>query len=323
MKDMLLQNALHYPFSHLTNPAANEMELVIASWIQTHYSFLPEKVKGKYLGTGMGHCASCTYPKASLDQLKIIGEFFIWAFTVDDLYEHSSLEEIQGVERISMLAIREGKYTSDDPLYAQLPSLRSNILAIAGERWLKERFCHSLELYFRGIKEAIGYRLNNTFPSMESFYEIRINDVNVWPMINFAEVITGSPLPDEVMNHPSVAHLALLTSRILAWANDYFSAHQEDGNEVFNLALMIKNYSGCSVDEANAELIRVHDADVQEFETIIDKLPDFGRYNAQLMDYVGNLRLMIAGYLYWTLQLTARYKAGGHPSLDIRTASVA
>lgn len=142
-------------------------------------------------------------------------------------------------------------------------------------------------------------------------------------MLNFAEMITGTIFPKEVINHPSVYRLGHLTTRILSWANDYFSAHQEDGNEVFNLALMIKHYSGCTVDQANEELIKIHDQDVQEFETIIDQLPDFGRYNAPLRAYVENLRLMIAGYLHWTLQLTARYKAGGHPSQDIRAASIA
>jgi len=320
---MIFQNALRYPFGYATNPAAGEMEEIIASWISTHYSFLPEKVKKKYLGTGMGHCAGCTYPKASLEQLKIVGQFFIWAFTVDDIYEHSSLDEIQEVERIAMLGFRDGRFVSSEPLYAQLRSLRENLVSIGGEKWLQGRFCHSLELYFKGIKDAIGYRLTNEFPPMEDFYAIRINDVNVWPMINFAEIITGAPIADEVMDHPALRRLALLTSRILAWANDYFSAHQEDGNEVFNLALIIKHYSGCSVDEANAALIRIHNNDVMELESIIDQLPDFGSHNTAVMAYVSNLRLMIAGYLYWTLQLTARYKAGGHPSVDLRTVHAA
>lgn len=319
---MISENELRYPFGHLTNPAAEEMEKFIAHLISTFYHWLPEKMKKKYQGTGMGHCAGCTYPKAVFDHLKIIGQFFIYAFTVDDLYEHSTLKKIQEVERITMLALRHGQFVSDDPLYAPLPALRADLISIGGEEWLKNRFCHSLELYFKGIKDAVGYRTGNVFPSMEAFFEIRINDVNVWPMVNFAEVITGTVLPDGIINHPLVHRLGVLTCLILACANDYFSAHQEDGNEVFNLALIVKNDTGCTVDEANAELINIHDGYVREFETIIDQLPDFGYYNAPLKAYVNNLRLMIAGYLHWTLQLTARYKAGGHPSVDIRTVAL-
>jgi len=321
MKDMTSKSELAYSFKHRTNPSADDTEQFIINVIKTHYGFLETKVIWKYLNTGIGHCAGCAYPKASFDELKVITPFFTYLFLIDDKYEHSSLEEIEEVERITMLALRNGELSSSDPLFAQLLSVRNDLLRVGGQRWIEERICPSLGLYFKGIKEAIGYRVKNVFPSMGDFYEIRVNDVNVWPMLNFAELITGVVLPNKVINHPLVSRLGILTSRILSWANDYFSAHQEDGKEVFNLALMIKHYSNCSVNEANAELIKIHDADVREFETTIDCLPDFGQYNAPLMEYVDNLRLMIAGYLHWTLQLTARYKAGGHPSMDIRMAT--
>ncbi|SIN77137.1 hypothetical protein SAMN04488055_1250 [Chitinophaga niabensis] len=316
------ENALQFAFPHAVNPAGNEMEVFIDSSINEHYYFLPAIVRKKYSATGIGHCAACTYPKADPSDLKIICAGFLWCFTVDDLFEHSSFEKIQEVERISLEFLRFGKLVSDDPLYAPLIAFRKIIIDRCGEEWLQKRICHSLELYFKGMKEAISYRKSNVFPSMEAFYDIRVNDVNVWIMASFAEMITGTILPDEIINHPSVYRLGHLTARILSWENDYFSAHHEDGNEVFNLALIIKHYSGCSGEQANAELLKIHDQDVHEFEITSDGLPDFGRYNDAVRSYVDNLRYMISGYLFWTLELTARYKAGGHPSIDIRKVAL-
>lgn len=322
MKDMLSANVLRYPFSHALNPDAAEMEEILHSWINTHYSFLPEKVKYKYLHTGMGHCGGCTYPKASLTQLKTICRFFIWAFTVDDLYEFSSVAQIQTIEDISMLALREGHYTSNDPLYNQLPTLREDLIAIGSEEWLRGRFCDSLALYFKGIKEALEYRKTKIFPSMEAFTAIRLNDVNVFPMINLAEAITGTVLPDAVIKDAALERLKMLTCRILTWANDYFSAHLEQGKDVFNLVLMTQHHQKCSLEEAYTELVKIHNEDVSEFCSIAGNLPDYPAYNKPVRQYVENLELMIAGYLHWTLELTERYKRGGHPASDIKQLAV-
>lgn len=314
MKDMLSTNALHYPFGYLLNPNGNEMDQIIGSWIKNEYSFLPDRFKKKYSHTGMGHCAGCAYPLATLDQLKAVCSFFIWAFSVDDLYEKSSVQKIQEVEDISILALKEGILTSNDPLYAQLPVMRKRLIEIGSEQWLTGRFCDSLRLYFKGLKEALPYRVTHIFPTIEEYVRIRIMDVNVFPMVNLAEAVTGKILPDYVIKHPALDRLSALTAKILYLANDYFSAFQEDGNNVMNLVLLIKDRTGCTWEDAYEEMIGIHDRDVEEFKHLAVNLPDFGDDMEAVYAFVANLKYMIAGYLHWTLKLTERYKLGGHPT---------
>ncbi|MBO9153994.1 hypothetical protein ACFOTA_17380 [Chitinophaga sp. GCM10012297] len=322
MGDMLHANTLHYPFTHSTNPHARQMETIIHLWVNDHFGFLPEKVKRKYMHTGMGHCGGCIFPKASVQQLQAICRFFIWAFTVDDSYEFSSPEQVQAIEDISLQALRHGRFTSNDPLYATLPLMREELLAIADHEWL-ERFCESIELYFQGLKEETKYRVPMIFPDMDTFMAIRTKAVNVLPMVNLAEAITGIVLPQYIIRHPYLERLAWLTCRILSWSNDYFSAHLEKGHDVLNLVLMLEHHCGCSLSEAYVEMLKIHDKDVAEFVCISASLPDFREYNGAVHEYVDNLELMIAGYLHWTLQLTDRYKKGGHPSLDLQPGKMA
>lgn len=316
MKEILNANALQYSFSHQLNPNAEAMEAVIRGWIETDYNWLPDKMKFKYGKTGMGHCGGCIFPHASMAQLTAICRFFIWAFTVDDIHERSAPSEIERIRRISMEALRYGNFISDEQLFASLPQMREELLAVGSAHWL-DRFCDSIDMYFDGLKEEVGYRVPKIFPDFETFVSIRMKAVNVYPMIHLAEAITGTILPDEIVKLPVVDRMELLTCRILAWSNDYFSAHLEKDKDVLNLVLMIEHESGCSLSEAYLRALAIHDADVEEFLMLKQQLPDAGIFTETLHLYMDNLQLMIAGYLHWTLQLTDRYKKGGHPSEEL------
>lgn len=311
--------ALQYPFQPATNRHAQDLEKRITEWVTDYYSFLPEKVKKKYTQTGMGHAGGCMFPRANKAQLTAICRFYIWAFTIDDTFEFATQEEIE-VIRQKALAILQGRMmVQNDPLYAQLPVLRQELVSMGSEVWL-ERFCHSLNIYFDGLKAEIPWRKSMQFPSFSEFVSIREKAVNVYPLVDFAEVITGFVLPAEIHDHPGIQRLSQLTCHILSWANDYFSAHLEKGSDVLNLVLMLEHHRAYSLGEAYAEAIRIHDRDVQEFAAIRASLPDFGVYTEAVIEFVENLELMISGYMHWTLLLTERYKKHGHPSKELKHA---
>ncbi|WP_109694858.1 terpene synthase family protein [Chitinophaga deserti] len=319
MKEILNANALQYSFSHQLNPNAEAMEAVIRGWIETDYNWLPDKMKFKYGKTGMGHCGGCIFPHASMAQLTAICRFFIWAFTVDDIYELSDPAEIERVRHISMEALRYGNFISDEQIFAPLPKMREELLAISSPLWL-DRFCNSLDRYFDGLKEEVYYRVPQIFPDFETFVNIRMKAVNVYSMIHLAEAITKTTLPDYVVQTQVIDRLEQLSCSIQAWSNDYFSAHLEKGNDVMNLVLIIENERGCSLSEAYLAALAIHDQDADEFVMLTQQLPDFGIWNKPVAKYVENLQLMIAGNLFWTLNLTERYKKGGHPSEDLAKA---
>lgn len=310
---------LQYPFEPATNRHALYMEEKISGWVNRYYAFLPEKVKKKYTQTGMGHAGGCMFPRANKAQLTAICRFYIWAFTIDDTFEFATVEEIEVIRNKAMAILRGSMMVQRDELYEQLPVLRQELVSMGSELWV-ERFCHSLNVYFDGLKAEIPYRKSLQFPSFGEFVNIREKAVNVYPLVDFAEVITGFVLPDEIRQHPSIRRLSQLTCHILSWANDYFSAHLEKGSDVLNLVLMLEHHRQYSMGEAYAEAIRIHDRDVAEFAALRASLPDFGVYAEAVIEFVENLELMISGYMHWTLQLTERYKKGGHPSRELKHA---
>ncbi|KAA2239214.1 hypothetical protein F0L74_23700 [Chitinophaga agrisoli] len=317
MKNAFNANALHYPFGYATNPHAENMELKIREWLAGPYSYLPEKAIKKYLHTGVGHAGGCMFPRASNAQLTAVCRFYVWAFMIDDTFEFATVEELEVIRHRSLEVLRGSQPQPDEILYQQLPLLRQDLLSIGAEIWL-ERFCHSLNGYFDGLQQEIPYRKNMVFPAFDEFVTIREQSVNVYPLVDLAQAITGHILPAGVLEHPVLQRLAQLTCRILSWSNDYFSAHLEQGNDVLNLVLILQHERNCPLEAAYAAAIEVHDRDVATFCLLKQALPDFGLYTAPVVDYVENLALMIHGYLHWTHTFTERYKTGGHPSADLK-----
>lgn len=291
----------------------------ISEWLQDDYSFLPEKVKKKYLTTGVGHAGGCMFPKASEAQLTAVCRFFLWAFTIDDSFEFSTVSELQTIHQKALSCLQGTVLNTEEPLYRHLPLLRNELLQFGSEDWLN-RFTASLTMYFDGIQEEIPFRKNLIFPSWEQFITIREKAVNVHPLVNLAELITGCVLPRDILAHPTLQGLGKLTCRILSWSNDYFSAHMEKGNDVLNLVLMMEHEKNCTMDEAYKLAVDFHNQDLSDYCNLANEHHDFGVYSSTVDAYVENLSLMIHGYLHWTLTLTKRYSTGitGHPSGELK-----
>jgi hypothetical protein len=318
MKNAFNANALHYPFGFATNPHAQKMEEKISEWLSGPYSYLPEKAKKKYLHTGVGHAGGCMFPKASKAQLTAICRFYVWAFMIDDTFEYATVGELQAIQQKALaILLGESVPGPGEILYQQLPLLRKELLTMASEAWLK-RFCNSLAGYFEGVQQEIPYRKNLQFPTFEAFVPLREKAANVHPLADLAQAITGEILPAGVLEHPVLERLAQLTCRILAWTNDYFSAHLEQGNDVLNLVLVLQHERQCSLKAAYTAAVQVHDQDVTTFCLLKQALPDFGLYTAPVVNYIDNLALMIHGHVHWIQTFTERYKTQGHPSKELK-----
>lgn len=291
----------------------------IGEWLQDDYYFLPEKVKKKYLITGVGYAGGCLFPNANIAQLRAICRFCLWAFTIDDSFEFSTVSELKIICQKALAYLQGAKVNADEPLYGHLPLLRKELLRLSSEDWLT-RFNTSLAVYFDGIQQEIPFRKNLIFPTWDQFFEIREKSVNVYPLINIAELITGTVLPNRIAEHPFLKEIEKLTCRILSWSNDYFSAHMEKGKDVLNIVLMIENEKQCTMDDAYRMAIDLHNQDLNRFCVLKDSLPDFGYYTSNVIAYIDNLSLMIHGHLHWRLTFTKRYDTltAGHPSTELK-----
>lgn len=314
MKPLTYQD-IYCPFEDAISPFADTLETEIRSWINGEYGYLPEKIRRKYEMTGVGYVGARLFPKTSYNGLRSICRFSLWAFINDDAYERCSSQQLQEIRNQVISALEGKRSTSDSVTDRQLGVLREELLRLANPSWMR-RFINSIDSYFKGMQLEIPYRTELRFPRLEKYKLLREIAACVYPLVDLIELETGTVLPDEVALHPIIRRLAQLTCRIMAWANDFYSAPLEDGHDVLNLVLIIRHESNCTMEEAYRKAIDIHNMDIQEFIVLRTALPDFGEWNQTVNRFIENITLMITGHLQWLEINTERYKMGGHPGGD-------
>lgn len=315
---------LRYPFAARRNQHAESVNAIVAGWLAPggDYDSLPEKLKKKYLVTGMGQCGGCAYPNAGHDELLAAVRWFFFAFLVDDLYEHSTIDKIDEVEKVATSLLAGSTVHPAEGIFCQLPTVRRELLSLFGEKWY-ERFMDCMPKYFDGLRAEIPNRKALVFPDDRTFIDVRTDAVNVTSMLLLAQGLAGPFLPNEIACSPLIERAEVLTCRILAWSNDLFSAPREHGQEVWNRVLFYVEREGMAEQDAYRATVTEHDRDLAEFCTLASGLPDYGFHTATVQNYLEAMKWMIAGYLDWTLYFTARYKAGGHPTEEANRLLVA
>lgn len=307
---------LYYPFEDLISPYAAQLEAETKKWIYNDYAFLPEEIKKKYDHTNAGYLMARFYPLATFEQLIPLARFSLWGLTFDDFYEHQGSQQIR-VLRKRVMDILQGAapLPSENDLFPQLATMRDELSKLMPPNWMA-RFTISMDKYIEGMELEAPYKATLQFPPLQEYMAIREKSVDVYPLIDFVELVTTHALPDEVVNHPIMQKIAALTCRMIAWCNDYFSVQKEQGRDIMNIILVAQHEYNLSLEDAYAAAVRIHEQDLEAYLQLIAALPDFGSYNEQVQQFIYYNGLMIQGHKSWYEIDTRRYGKGGHPEAD-------
>lgn len=308
-----LRPQLNYPFQDLINPMAGKVEELVVQWIEKDYQSMPEayhkkKTSYKHIETLAGKMMARMYPYATLQQLIPICRFSLWGLSYDDFYEDCTMAELQDLRNRAVAVLRGYPlYPGENAIFHQLQLQREEMLPQMSPAWM-ERYAQSISAGFEGMQFEAPYKAKMEFPSLHDYMAIREKAVLVYPLIVLLELQLEEPLPDEIANHPQMLSIAAITCRILAWCNDFFSLAKEIGKDVMNLVLVIQHHEKCTLEEAFAEAENIHNQDLVLYMNLCSNLPDFGKYNHLVKQFVAVNNLMIQGHKSWYEKDTVRYK---------------
>lgn len=299
---------LQYPFLDHTNPNAVVIEKMTQNWIE-EYDFLTRETKDKFKNVRSGMLAARFFPHAPIEQLIPFARFTLWLFIYDDICGPYPLEQLRNSNRRCMQILSGESLTqSDNEFCRQLYHLKHELKPFISIG-LMMRFLKNVQSYFQSMEVDVKHSYHKVnYPTILEYIEIRESIAATHPLVDFIEIESAFPIPQDILNFSSLQRMKRLVCRMVAWCNDVYSWEKElRDKEAMNIVLVIRHEKQCTISNALKEAINFHDMDLQEFIDLKNNLPDFGGYNEAVHRYITCLELFLQGHVSWYND-TFRYK---------------
>lgn len=297
-----------YPFPVKISPHGPALEKIVDTWIDEYTCFTPSFNK-QMKAIKVGHVIATYFPNATFDQGLIIAQWIIWAFIIDDYYSYGPLEELpRASERMLEILNGGSPRPEDNDIVRRTVIVRDTILPHVSTQWMK-RFALGHIAWFDGMKQEAEYSRSGgrKFLPLKEFMAIRVKALGGNETADLADIVTGFMPPEEILYNPTLLQLRHLFTRITALCNDVFSVKKDIKNgDTMNSILVIQHEWNCTLEEAKAEAINMHNKDVEEFVAVRSSLPDVGSWQEKFEECILNMELMMSGHLAW-YQYSERY----------------
>jgi len=260
--------------------------------------------------------AAFTYPRCPREEFVLAAKWCTWLFFHDDLLcdrkPESGITTPQqlAIHHERMLAVLTGAplVASDSPLTRSLAELRGELLRWGSEEWLA-RFIADVSAHFRANEWEALNRVRGLAPPVSTYVQMRQHAGAVFTAFHLIELVEDLQLEERVRRHPAFCQLAAMANNCICWVNDLYSLAKEilEGNPN-NLVLALRSERRCSLAEAMALAVDMHNAEIAGFERLAADLPALGvPLDADLRDYLHGVRAWIHGNHRWS-QSTLRYQ---------------
>jgi hypothetical protein len=301
--------SLYCPFASKIHADASSVHEGSVLWAQS-FGLLPteQHVRSAYKAK-VGWLAARALPTAMPRGLQLIADWTMLFCLLDDYIEKLGTADSVQAYLQHLLDLLQGDIAgaSEDPFGMAMKDLRKRLLAVAPPSHFK-RFTEQLTELFAGNVAEAQNRERAQIPSVASYLALREVTIGLQVMFALGELMDGFSLPDRIREHPVLRKLTTRASNIVGWANDLFTYEKEIiQGETHNLVLVLMNERRLTIAEAVAQVVALHDNEVESFLQEVEQLPCFGAADASVRRYVDMMRCWIRGHVDWAYE-TGRYR---------------
>ncbi|SFM93064.1 Terpene synthase family, metal binding domain [Chitinophaga sp. YR627] len=311
---------LYCPFPSLLNQYVEKADRHTTLWVKKKQLVTSEETWSSYRRQKFTWMVARMFPTADLNALSIAADLNTLLFILDDQFdEHgegsAAIKQKEQFERLVHALIGIMKHNSlislekGGPVLSAVSDFWKRIRKLGNLGW-QVRFIESLQQAFAANLWRIEQVSRGELPTLEEYMKWRPFFSGASFFAHLLEAIEAFSLPDYVFLDATVKKLIMLCSNTICWANDLFSFNKEleQGDEM-NIVMLIRNTRDCTLEDAIAAAVAIHDDQVRQFKRLSAKLPSFGAVtDAQLSRYISALSIMMKGNIEWSVKDTARYR---------------
>jgi 2-methylisoborneol synthase len=258
-----------------------------------------------------------------LDRLFLAGQMHIALWAADDYYADDSAMGASQEELPARLVFATAAMEAlvhprpyaqgleetlkGDPVLAALRSSTQRMRRLASPEQVA-RVCAATYAMFIAWAGYVPWRSKGAFPPAFHYLAMRQLD-SFYPSLTLVDVVGGYEVPPNLFYDPQVQQLSRQVGMASIIVNDLYSVAKDaaDVRPVCNLVLILAAEQGCSLQDAVAQVVQLHNDIVRECEASCRALANVS--SAELQRYLRGLQQWMAGALTWH-DTSLRYK---HP----------
>lgn len=301
---------LYCPFPSAINQHFETVNQHSFDWIRSFNLIPDESVYQRFRAFQLPLSAALVAPNASLEALKIISDFFLWGFIVDDQFERAGIskqpEILESMHARFVDILNGASLTDSDTPFGF--ALRDSCQRLHQQlHWTSElmlRFIKNMEDYFQAVRWEATTNSQKIKLNVATYIKQREFTIGVRPFLDLMFIAERIALPTKVIEHPMMERLHQLTCNIVAWTNDIFSVEKDISQQVQNnLLFSLQNEYQLSLQKALERATEMLNAEVVSFIELSAQLPSFGNeIDTNLQGYLSSLRSWIRGNLDFYLE---------------------
>ncbi|KAF8588089.1 terpenoid synthase [Ramaria rubella] len=288
-------------------------------WVEQGCRVFTEDMRRHLRGLMAGQLAAYCYNKCSDERFRVICDFMLVLFLLDDLSDDLMTKDTEILADVVMNAIAFPEaYRPTHTKGKEQPEIESDASSLTRDYWarlipdagpeVQARCAENVELYLVAVHQQANHRDTGDIPSLEDYVQLRRLSSGCKPLFDLLEYSLDMQLPDYIIENPLLETLKDCVNDFVAFSNDIFSFNVEQSRgDTHNLVTIImENYNldlQSAVDRAGDMCREALD----KYCVTKAKFPSYGpELDNQLAAFFRGLESWISGSLDWSF-VTPRY----------------
>jgi hypothetical protein len=293
-----------WPWPRVLNQHHAEVKPEADEWLRS-FEALDAKSQRSFDRCNFALLGSLLYPLVDKDCLRVSCDLTSLFFIYDEYTDKLDGDGARTCADMVMDALRNP--------HKERPQGESKLGEITRQFWLRaikvareaaqRRFLKTFAAYVNGVTDEASDRNGRHIRGIRDYLELRRQTAGTYAV--FFPVELGLDIPDEIMTHPSMESLLVLTADSIVLTNDLYSYNNEQaaGHGGHNLLTVVMNEKGVDLDGALDWLSEYNGVVLSRFQEQYRMLPSWGPdVDPIVTAFVERLAHLIRGHDCWSFE---------------------
>ncbi|MEU1378065.1 hypothetical protein ABZ442_31090 [Streptomyces triculaminicus] len=266
------RHKLEFPPAPAVNKHAEETHCASLQWAREHDLISPDKIQ-QWDDARIGWIAARTNPHLPQEALRLVNDWYLWLFAVDDGYIDQPAQPLAPAQMVQLASHLSCIVLDPDfPLTGAgrcatgLRDVRRRIATVASPAQTA-RWVEAVHGYLMAICWEVANQATGTRPGRAEYTAMRRPASAVWSAFYLMDISAGYELQHSQLVDPRFRELANVAVDLISWDNDYYSHFKEvqETGARHNIIRILAEEQDCDITEAMHRYVELHDQHVDRF----------------------------------------------------------